>query len=114
MKFWPRSSLWVQFARTKIFICALKRPIAKSPLVTPSILPSVELTPMTLLCSDGSNSMSGWICVINVSPMRVIWDPVSISICMLLPLRVPFREKSCSMGVVISPSGRVAAFARGG
>ena len=88
--------------------------MAISPLMTPSILLSVEFIPMTLLCSDGSRSILSWVLIASALPMRDILDPVSISICMLMPLRLPFREKSCSTGVLISPSGKVAAFANGG
>ena len=110
----PRSSLWLLSANTKIFICALKIPIDISPLMTPSILLFVEFIPITLLCSDGSKSILSWVLITSSLPMRDILDPVSISICMLMPLRFPFREKSCSTGVTISPSGKVAAFAIGG
>ena len=101
------------FVNTKIFIFALKAPIDISPLTTPSILLFVEFIPITLSCSDGSKSIMSWILIISSLPMRDIWDPVSISICMVMPLRFPFREKSCSTGVMISPSGGVAAFAIG-
>ena len=101
-------------ANTKIFICALKIPIDISPLITPSILLFVEFIPITLLCSDGSKSILFWVLITSSLPMRDMLDPVSISICMLMPLRFPFREKSCSMGVTISFSGKVAAFAIGG
>ena len=110
----PRSSLWLLSANTKIFICALKAPIDISPLMTPSIVLFVEFIPITLLCSAGSRSIVFWVLIISSLPMRDMWDPVSISICMLMPLRLPFREKSCSIGVTISPSGKVAAFAIGG
>ena len=101
-------------ANTKIFIRAVKVPIDKSPLMTPSILLSVEFTPMTLSCSDGSKSILFWILIAVPLPMRDILDPVSMSICMHIPLSWPFREKSGSIGVVISSSGRAAAFAMGG
>ena len=114
MKSWPRSNLWLLSANTKIFIRAIKVPIDISPLMTPSILLSVEFTPMTLSCSDGSKSILSWILLAVPLPMRDILDPVSMSICMQIPLSWPFREKSGSIGVIISPSGKAAAFAKGG
>ena len=109
----PKSNLWLLFDNTNIFIFVLKVPIDIFPLMTPSILLFVEFIPITLSCSDGSKFIMSWILNISSLPMRDIWDPVSTSICMVMPLRVPFREKSCSMGVMISPSGVAAAFAIG-
>ena len=110
----PRSNLWLLFVNTKILMFALKFPIVISPLTTPSILLSVEFIPITLLCSEGSMCILSWVLNISSLPMRDMLDPVSINICMAKPSRFPLREKSCSTGVMISPSGRLAAFAIGG
>ena len=88
--------------------------MVKFPLITPAILLSEEFTPMTLSCSDGSNSTLSWSFIAVPLPMRDILDPVSMSMCMLTPFSWPFREKSGSIGAVSSFSGRVATFAMGG
>ena len=56
IKSWPKRSLWLMSAKTKIFICAEKVPIVKFPLMTPAILVFDEFTARTVSCSVGSSS----------------------------------------------------------